>query len=122
MASTEKPLEPLASHGPQEFKALVLEQLGMVVARQAPGLTIYRNERGGFLRAYGRRGLYEFGIADYTIDHPFAIAFDSPNHLLRFGAMYDGETRFQMQGTEADAFRPSVFVTHEHDLRGVQRW
>lgn len=113
---------PLVSHNPDEFRYIMLQQLAMEAMPSAPGLTLYRGSCGSFLRAYGRPGLYEFSVADYTIERPFSIAFESPGHLLRFGTLYDGETRFAMRGTGDDTFSPSVFVTHEHDLQGIQSW
>lgn len=112
---------PLVSRNPDEFRRAMLQQLAMEAISPAPGLTVYHGQ-SGFLRIYGRPGLYEFGVADYTIEQPFSIAFESRGHLLRFGALYDGETRFALQGAGDNTFSPSVFVTHEHNLQGIQGW
>lgn len=109
------------SHGSLEFRAITRQQLGFRHVA-AETFDLYVNDQGGFSRSYGREGFYHFGVADYTIPHPFAVHFRSPGPLLRFGTMYDGKTQFHIANIDESSFMPSVFVTLEQDLEGAQEW
>lgn len=109
------------AHNAEELRSFVLHELGMQ-ANRGTACTAYTNKQGDYLRLYGEPGLYEFGVADYRIDHDFSARFSCDQEILRFGAMYEGRTFFQMEGERQSSFLPSVFVTYERDVRGEQEW
>ena len=109
------------AHNAEELRMFVLHELGMQ-ANQGTACTTYTSEQGDYLRLYGEPGLYEFGVANYRIDHDFSARFSCDQEILRFGAMYEGRTFFQMEGERQSSFLPSVFVTYERDVRGMQEW
>ena len=109
------------AHSASQLRAFVLHELGMV-GTPASCFVSYVNERVGFLRLYGQEELYEFGVADYTVDHDFSAQFDCKEDILRFGTMYEGRTFFKMEGAQQASFLPSAFVTLESGVRGMQEW
>ena len=109
------------AHSAGQLRSFVLQELGMV-ATQSHSSTVYAKDGVGFLRLYGKEGLYEFGVADYTGSHDFSAQFSCHDELLRFGTMYEGRTFFRMEGSRESSFLPSVFVTYEREVRGTQKW
>lgn len=108
----------------KEFRETVLAELNFT-ATQEKYCTLYsnkKNPKNGFFLLYERPGYYEFGIADYTIDHPFTIHFDNPQRLVRLGTVYKGTTEFQLDNAPVSSFKPSSFFVVEQDLKGKQTW
>lgn len=107
-----------------QFRTIVLEQLGFQPIKKANCL-LYQNPefpKSGSYRLYQREGFYDFGIADYTVQKAFGIQFDHSNPLLRFGIVYDGTTRFQLEHQPVSSFMPSAFLVLEKEIKGKQVW
>ena len=111
-------------HNPVEFRKMVLENLNFS-ATPFEFYTLYHNpekpQNGHFL-LFEREEYYEFGIADYSIEHPFAIQFHNPELLMRFGTVYEGTTKFQLNNQPVSSFSPSSFFVIEKDIKGKQVW
>lgn len=104
-----------------QFRDIVLRELDFHAEKQTY-FTHYQNSDGSSFRFYQKENLYDFGIADYTIGHNFAIRFDNSEPLLRFGIVYDGTTRFQLDHQAASVFLPSASLVYEKELHGIQKW
>ncbi|WP_053984160.1 helix-turn-helix transcriptional regulator [Niameybacter massiliensis] len=76
----------------------------------------------GYFLFYERPGYYSFGIADYTIPHAFKLIFDNPEHLIRFGSVYQGATNFKLENQPVSSFTPSSFFVMEKGIKGQQVW
>ncbi|HAX73715.1 MAG TPA: AraC family transcriptional regulator [Firmicutes bacterium] len=111
-------------HSSQEFREAVLTELNFLPNKQKY-CTIYQDStqpKMGHFLLYQRPGYYEFGIADYTIPHPFQIHFENPQRLVRFGTVYKGTTEFQLDNEPVSSFKPSSFFVVEKDIKGTQAW
>ncbi len=109
------------SENPNEFRQIMLRELGFQ-AVEKENYTLYENPRNGFLHLYTRPGLYDFGIADYTIPRSFVVQFNTPDPFLRFGIVYEGKTRFQLERQPVSSFEASAFLVLERHLKGRQAW
>jgi len=108
----------------QQFRESVLQELKFT-ANQEKYCTLYTDllhPKNGYFLLYERKGYYEFGIADYTIPHPFSIHFSNPQRLVRFGTVYKGTTEFQLHDEPISSFKPSSFFVVEEGLKGKQTW
>lgn len=108
----------------KEFTEFVLDQLSFTPFPQK-NLTLYKNKNNpssGYFLHYSRKYYYDFGIADYTIPKDFSVTFDNPNLLMRFGTVYNGITKFQIESNPISSFTPSSFFIVEKDLKGNQVW
>lgn len=108
----------------KEFRETVLSELNFTGTKEKY-CTLYQNKKNpqnGFFLLYERPNYYEFGIADYTIDHSFTIHFDNPQRLVRLGTVYKGTTEFQLDNAPVSSFKPSSFFVVEQDLKGKQTW
>ena len=108
----------------REFREAVLAELQFVPTKQK-NCTLYQNPNrpeDGHLLSYGRPGYYDFGIADFTVPHPFKLAFDNPEKLIRFGTVYKGSTNFKLEDKPVSSFKPSSFFVIEKDIKGQQAW
>lgn len=114
-------IDVFEAHSAAQLRAFVLRELGMTTTSTS-SFTSYTNDGGGFLRLYGEEGLYEFGVADYTVAHSFSARFACDEEILRFGTMYEGRTFYRMEGAQQASFLPSAFVTLEHGVHGMQEW
>ena len=87
--------------------------------------TIYKNndipELGYFIK-YTREGYYDFVIGDYTIPTNFSISFNHNEELIRFGTIYTGETRFEIEDNSISSFSPSSFLVTRKKTKGTQTW
>lgn len=109
---------------PLKFRQSILDELGFQGTAEK-NYTLYRNpdsSQSGSLHLYQREGLYDFGIADYTITHPFTKQFHNPMQLLRFGIVNDGTTRFRIGTQPVSSFMPSSFLVLENNIKGEQSW
>ncbi len=86
---------------------------------------IYKNdlrpELGYFIK-YSRNGYYDFGVGDYTIPVTFSLSFEHNEELIRFGTVYNGETKFKIENNPISHFTPSSFFIAEKALKGTQTW
>lgn len=112
----------MAVRSAEEFRNRILDELGFRVAQEMPHYRRYVNNRKDEYRFYEKRRCYEFGIADYTIPHPFHFSFSNPDRLIRFGIVYTGTTTFQLDNQDISSFSPSSFFVIEDHLRGKQAW
>lgn len=111
-------------HCPSEFRNAVLQELGFS-PKSYPFYTLYQNEKkreNGHYLLFERPNYYDFGIADYSIDHPFAIEFQNEDLCMRFGIVYEGTTKFQLQNQPVSSFSPSSFFVIEKNIIGKQVW
>ena len=95
----------------QQFRETVLTELKFL-PNSEKYCTLYTDPntpKNGYFLLYERPGYYDFGIADYTIDHPFSIQFNNPQRLVRFGTVYKGTTEFQLDNEPVSSFKPSSF-------------
>ena len=102
-------------HNPTEFRETVLRNLNFLPHQREYHVEYYdpqKPENGHFL-FFERKGYYDFGIADYSIEHPFAIQFENPIPCIRFGTVYEGTTKFQLDNQPVSSFSPSSFY---HDF------
>ena len=106
---------------PQQLTAFVLDNLGMK-RTACTDYDLYTNDSSGFLRLYGKPGLYTFGVADYTISHSFSARFAATEKLLRFGALYDGATTVRLANGQDRSSKPSVYITLQQRIEGEQLW
>lgn len=112
------------SDNPIQFRNIVLNELGYK-AQERENYILYQNSdspENGYYRLYQRERYYDLGIADYSIDHAFAVQFDNPEPLLRLGIVHEGVTRFKLKGQQASSFMPSTFLVLEEGIRGKQVW
>lgn len=109
------------STNPNEFRRIMMQQLGFRI-EEKEYCTLYENPKTGFLRFYQRSGFYDLGIAEYTIPQAFVIQFDAPEPVLRFGIVFEGTTRFQLEHQPVSSFQPSSFLVWEENLKGRQAW
>lgn len=108
----------------KQFRELILQELNFI-PNQERYCILYTNlskPKNGYFLLYERKGYYEFGIADYTIPHPFSIHFSNPQRLVRFGTVYKGTTEFQLDNEPLSSFKPSSFFVVEENLKGKQTW
>jgi AraC-like DNA-binding protein len=108
----------------EEFKSIFLKKLGFNKI-ESENYTLYTNKNRpelGYLISYSRDGCYNLGIADYTIPEDFSISFNNPEHLMRFGVVYEGSTEFKIENNPVSSFTPSSFFVIEKDLKGQQNW
>ena len=108
----------------QQFRETVLTELKFL-PNSEKYCTLYTDPntpKNGYFLLYERPGYYDFGIADYTIDHPFSIQFNNPQRLVRFGTVYKGTTEFQLDNEPVSSFKPSSFFVVEQGLKGKQTW
>ena len=107
-----------------EFREIIFAELGFLPTVYKY-YTLYQNpekpENGHYL-LYERKGYYDFGIANYTIDHPFSIQFNNQDSLIRFGTVYEGTTKFQLENQPVSSFSPSSFFVIEKGIKGKQLW
>ena len=109
---------------PLEFRETVLQELGFLPTVH-DYYTLYQNPEkpeNGHYMLYERQGYYDFGIADYSIDHPFSIQFDNKDSLIRFGTVFEGTTKFQLENQPISSFSPSSFFVVERGIKGKQIW
>jgi AraC-like DNA-binding protein len=108
----------------KEFRESVLDELKFQPIKQK-NCILYQNpdkpEHGHFL-SYERLGYYTFGIADFTVPHPFKLTFNNPEHLIRFGIVYKGVTNFKLANQPVSSFKPSSFFVVEKGIMGQQVW
>lgn len=112
------------SDSPKQFRSILLKELHFHAINQE-NYICYQNPEfpeDGFYHLYQREGFYDFGIANYTIDHAFSIQFNNTEPILRFGIVYDGVTRFQLEHQSVSSFMPSPFLVLEKEIRGKQTW
>lgn len=108
----------------KEFTDFVLKQLEFTPSPQK-NFTLYKNKSNpqlGYFLHYSRKNYYDFGIADYTIPKDFSVSFDNPSLLIRFGTVYKGTTKFQIENNPVSSFTPSSFFVIEENLKGKQIW
>ena len=108
----------------QQFRETVLTELKFL-PNSEKYCTLYTDPntpKNGYFLLYERPGYYDFGIADYTIDHPFSIQFNNPQRLVRFGTVYKGTTEFQLDNEPVSSFKPSSFFVVEQGLKVKQIW
>lgn len=106
------------------FREEVLRQLHFQPSKQ-DCCTLFRDPsspENGYFLFYSRPGYYELGIADYTVPKDFQIRFDNPEAMIRFGTVYEGRTKFQLNNQQVSSFTPSSFFVAEKDLKGKQVW
>lgn len=111
-------------HNPTEFRKTVLRNLNFLPHQREYHVEYYdpqKPENGHFL-FFERKGYYDFGIADYSIEHPFAIQFENPIPCIRFGTVYEGTTKFQLDNQPVSSFSPSSFFVFEKEVKGKQVW
>ena len=109
---------------PLQFRNAILQELGFLPT-VCDYHTLYHNPerpKNGHYLLYERKGYYDFGIADYSIDHPFSIQFDNQESLIRFGIVYEGTTKFQLENQPVSSFSPSSFFVVEKGIKGKQIW
>lgn len=112
------------SNSPEKFRNIILKELGFQPTKRN-NYILYTNKSHpeyGFYHFYERKGFYEFGVADYTVPHGFEIRFDNSDPILRFGIVYDGTTRYQLEKQPVSSFMPSTFLVLEKNIRGKQLW
>lgn len=106
------------------FRETILQELSFLPHKHHY-CTLYKDpkhpENGHFL-FYERPGYYSFGIADYTVPHSFKLAFNNPEHLIRFGSVYQGATNFKLENQPVSSFTPSSFFVIEKGIKGQQSW
>lgn len=108
----------------KEFQNRVLEKMSFK-AFPKENYVLYKNEDKpelGYFIKYSREGYYDFGIGDYTIPSDFSISFDHKEELVRFGTVYTGETKFEIENNPVSSFSPSSFFVSEKGLKGTQSW
>lgn len=108
----------------KSFRETVLQALTFLPHKQNHSI-LYKNPQhpeNGYFLFYERPGYYSFGIADYTVPHSFKLAFDNPEHLIRFGTVYEGTTNFKLENQPTGSFTPSSFFVIEKNLKGKQTW
>ncbi len=108
----------------EEFKSIVLKKLDFRKYTYN-NYNLYTNKKKpefGYLISYSRENYYNLGIADYTIPEDFSISFDNPEHLMRFGIVYKGVTKFKIENTDISSFTPSSFFVIEKSIKGEQHW
>ncbi len=108
----------------RQFRSEVLKNLHFIPKNATYG-TRYEHTNGpqlGVFTLYEKPGCYNLGIADYTIEEPFKISFDNPNHYIRFGIVYLGTTSFKLHGKPVSSFSPSSFFVLEQAISGQQVW
>lgn len=108
----------------KEFQNRFLEEMSFK-AFPKENYVLYKNEARpelGYFIKYSRDGYYDFGIGDYTIPSDFSISFDHKEELVRFGTVYTGETKFEIENNPVSSFTPSSFFVSEKSLKGRQSW
>ena len=106
------------------FREAVLKELSFL-PHQQEFCTLYKDPshpENGYFLFYEREGYYSFGIADYTVSHPFKLDFDNSEHLIRFGTVYQGTTNFKLEDQPVSSFTPSSFFVIEKGIKGTQAW
>lgn len=106
------------------FREAVLQELSFVPHEQG-FCTVYKDPQhpeNGYFLFYERPDYYSFGIADYTVPHPFRLTFNNPEHLIRFGTVYQGATNFKLDDQPVSSFTPSSFFVIEKGIKGTQSW
>lgn len=106
------------------FREAVLEELSFLPHKQE-FCTVYKDPNhpeNGYFLFYEREGYYSFGIADYTVPRPFKLDFNNPEHLIRFGTVYQGTTNFKLEDQPVSSFTPSSFFVIEKGIKGTQAW
>ena len=109
-------------HSSEEFRTYILEELNFQLIKDNDYYRLYQNAQNELYHFYFRKNCYEFGIAEYTILHDFRVSFHNPTHLLRFGIVYEGTTKFRLNGQLVDSFSPSSFFVMEKNIKGQQVW
>lgn len=108
----------------KEFQNKVLNKLSFKPYYKK-NCIIYKNsdkpELGYFIK-YSRNGYYDFGVGDYTIPENFSLSFEHNEELIRFGTVYNGETKFRIENNPISHFTPSSFFIAEKALKGTQTW
>lgn len=108
----------------KEFQNAVLKEMNFSPF-EFDNYTIFKNESKpelGYFIKYSREGYYDFGIGDYTIAKNFSLDFDHHESLMRFGTVYIGETKFEIEGSTVSSFTPSSFFVCEKNIKGRQTW
>lgn len=108
----------------EEFKNTFLTMLSFS-KYDSDNYTLYKNKERpelGYFINYTREKYYSIDIGDYTIPRSFSITFDNPEHLMRFGVVYEGITEFKIENNPVSSFTPSSFFVIEKDIRGQQNW
>lgn len=108
----------------KDFREEVLRQLHFQPSNR-DHCTLFRNlsaPQNGYFLFYSRPGYYELGIADYTVPKDFQVQFDNPEAMIRFGTVYEGRTKFQLENQQVSSFTPSSFFVAEKNLKGKQVW
>ena len=108
----------------KEFQNRFLEEMSFK-AFPKENYVLYKNEDRpalGYFIKYSRDGYYDFGVGDYTIPSDFSISFDHNEELVRFGTVYTGETKFEIENNPVSSFSPSSFFVSEKGLKGKQSW
>lgn len=114
----------MISNTVKEFQNIVLNR--MTFTPEIRGTyTLYRNKNRpelGYFIKYERKGYYDFGIGDYTIPNDFKIDFEHNEEMIRFGTVYQGETKFIIENNSVSSFTPSSFFVVEKEIKGTQVW
>lgn len=108
----------------KDFENKVLNKLTFT-AFPSEYCTIYKNNNLpelGYLIKYTREGYYDFTIGDYTIPTNFSISFNHNEELIRFGTLYTGETKFEIENSSLSSFTPSSFFVTRKKTKGIQTW
>ena len=87
--------------------------------------TVFKNKEKpelGYFIKYGKEGLYDFCVGDYTIPEDFSLCFNHNEELMRFGTVYKGKTEFEIEDSIVSSFSPSSFFVIEKDLKERQVW
>lgn len=106
------------------FRETLLQALNFVPHQQNHSI-LYKNPQhpeNGYFLFYERPSYYSFCIANYTVPQSFQLTFDNPEHLIRFGTVYEGKTHFKLENQPTGSFTPSSFFVIEHALKGRQSW
>lgn len=108
----------------KDFKNAVINNMTFSPFKKA-NFTIYKNENKpelGYFIEYNRDEYYKFEIDDYTIWKDFSLSFDHNEEIIRFGTVYTGETKFEIENNPISSFSPSSFFVSEKRLKGTQSW
>ena len=114
----------MISKTPKEFQDAVLSKMTFSPYHNK-NCIIYKNEDNpelGYFIKYSRDGYYDFVIGAYTIPDDFSLSFNHKEELIRFGTVYFGETRFEIDNSPISSFSPSSFFVIEKRIKGKQSW
>ncbi len=106
------------------FQKMIFKQMDFSETPLGPG-SLWQNSahpENGCCFVFHRTDAYVLTIGDYKIPKTFQLSFLNSGPILRFGSLYEGKTRFHVEGIQTRSSSPVNFIVKEENIQGVQYW